>query len=423
MKNHFKHYYQPDEDNLKEILGSAMVVLDTNVLLDFYSFGKKTLDDYYNVLNLYKDNKQLWLPHQVGLEFFENRIGIIAKQLNQYDNILGYLENAKNKISDLSNSSPSHSHLDFSEISQDYASMVSPLIKKIQKLQKNHPDYLVKDEVLNELEKIYDDNLVGEEYDEKKTDDIIADGEKRYEKKIPPGYEDRDKKESEKEPSRNRKYGDLILWFQIIDQAKKQKKPVVLVTNDSKEDWVQTAKGERKLGAKPALKKEMLVSAGVDFVLLSSDEFLDKSRILLGLNLNEDSVNEVKKYRELANVRVESMSASTTDFGQQRLFVDEELQYYVEKLTRLINRTVLYLDDIEVPQRLKYTLHEMTYVSKRIRSSVIHHRQIDESYLYDIRKLANRALHINADNDLRLSDSLREIDHFIGKIASRIFGS
>ena len=55
-------------------------------------------------------------------------------------------------------------------------------------------------------------------------------GKKRYKKSTPPGFMDNDK-------DGIRKYGDFIWWNQIIQYAKKQKKNVILVTDDMKRDW------------------------------------------------------------------------------------------------------------------------------------------------------------------------------------------
>lgn len=431
MKEKFRHYYQPNEDVLKMTLNEAMVVLDTNVLLDFYSFGEQTKNDYYKVLGSYKAKNQIWLPHQVGFEFFENRIGIITKQLNQYDNIITYIESTEKKISELSNTSPSHSHLDFSQIASDYAVKVRPLKSKIERLKKNHPDYLVHDKVLDEIQNIYDDDLVGSEYDDVRLDEIIAAGEKRYEKNIPPGYEDKDKKESATEPSRNRKYGDLIMWMQIIDKARDIDKPVVLVTNDAKDDWVQMAKGGRKLGAKPALKREMLKECNVDFVLLSSDEFLDASRRLQGLTVDEDSVKEVKKYRELAVERTDAALlrrdrrarqlaayGSELEPGYNRFSEpNDELQFLLDKCRRIIRNGINYSKEVVVPERLVRTLIEAEYVSRKMYRRSAGGLQIDITDYNELNALIVRVNHINTLNDNYISNILSDLFHIIDKMS------
>ena len=42
-----------------------------------------------------------------------------------------------------------------------------------------------------------------------------------------------------------KKYGDLILWYQIIDKAKESKKPIILISGDVKEDWWLEKNGKR----------------------------------------------------------------------------------------------------------------------------------------------------------------------------------
>jgi hypothetical protein len=298
MKRAFKEYHSYDASATEELWSTGTIILDTNVLLDFYAFGETTLADYLKVLRSIKKREQLWMPNRVGYEFFENRMGIINKQLNQYDNVLKSLESPKDKIAKLAETSATHAHLDFNKISSDYEASVKTLKEEIEKLRDQHPDHVSTDKVLAELEKIYVDTLVGSEYDDTRTEKVIKLGEERYAKKIPPGFKDQDKDDGEK-PYANRKYGDLIIWMQMIDYAKETKKPIIFVTNDAKDDWVQYAKERRRIGPKPALKKEMLSEADVDFELYSSDEFLKHASKYLKLALNRDSVNEVKKHRRL----------------------------------------------------------------------------------------------------------------------------
>jgi hypothetical protein len=46
---------------------------------------------------------------------------------------------------------------------------------------------------------------------------IYKEAEQRFKESIPPGYKDNKKPEPDK-------YGDIVLWFQLIDYAKSEKK-------------------------------------------------------------------------------------------------------------------------------------------------------------------------------------------------------
>lgn len=68
--------------------------------------------------------------------------------------------------------------------------------------------------------------------------EICREGERRYNKLIPPGYKD-NKKDG---PF---KYGDLISWVETYKYAQLNKKNVIFVTDDVKEDWWErNGKGE-----------------------------------------------------------------------------------------------------------------------------------------------------------------------------------
>ena len=68
--------------------------------------------------------------------------------------------------------------------------------------------------------------------------EIVREGRFRYENSIPPGYKDgeNDKKKG------FQVYGDLIVWKEILRYAKKEKKPVLFICDDMKEDLYRDAK-------------------------------------------------------------------------------------------------------------------------------------------------------------------------------------
>ncbi|MEK8229375.1 PIN-like domain-containing protein [Oerskovia sp. M15] len=60
----------PDED-VKDALVKAMVVLDTNILIELYRISPKLRETRLSVLRNIGD--RLFVPHQVGVEFHRNR--------------------------------------------------------------------------------------------------------------------------------------------------------------------------------------------------------------------------------------------------------------------------------------------------------------------------------------------------------------
>lgn len=72
----FEGYRSPTEDDLAEAIRTSLVVLDTNVLLNLYSFQGATLSGFIRVFKALGD--RLFVPHQVVDEFWRNRRDVLA---------------------------------------------------------------------------------------------------------------------------------------------------------------------------------------------------------------------------------------------------------------------------------------------------------------------------------------------------------
>ena len=81
----------------------------------------------------------------------------------------------------------------------------------LNRREEQHPDLFGNDPFLDRLTDLFK-GKVGEEYPADEVESLIKEANKRYERKIPPGYRDI-KKEG------LNKYGDFILWRQVMDKA------------------------------------------------------------------------------------------------------------------------------------------------------------------------------------------------------------
>lgn len=294
MKNLFKEYHQFTKEEFEKLWKECIFVFDTNTLLNMYRYSRSTVDNYFEVLTELKNNKQLWIPHQVGYEFFENRINVISEYEKSYDEILSTLTTTKENID---KKYKNHPFLDLKDIKEKIDKGLSSVIKDIEDKKNKHPKWLENDEVLKKINELFNGN-VGKAYDEQKINEITKDGQNRYEKKIPPGFKDNNK-------PNDKKFGDLILWFQIIDKAIEFKKPIILVSGDVKEDWWLEKEGKRIMPL-PQLKKEMLDKAKVDFHIYTADKFLEYHKPLKSgskRSVDEKMIDEVRKIRELEEVK------------------------------------------------------------------------------------------------------------------------
>lgn len=385
MQKIFREYHQFTDQEFQQLWKNCFFVFDTNTLLNMYRYSRTTVDAYFDVLNELKKKKQLWIPYQVGYEFYENRINVISEYEKSYDEILSILEKAK---SDIEAKYKDHPFLNLYEIKEEMSKGLSGVEIKIKQAKKKHPKWLEKDEVLEKLNQLFEGNI-GNNYDEQKLIEIKKEGKERYEKRIPPGFKD-DKKTEDK------KYGDLILWYQIIDKAKESKKPIVLISGDVKEDWWLEKDGKRLMPL-PQLKKEISDKAGVDFHIYTADRFLELNKTDKK-EIDENTIKEVRKVRELEEKRM--MIKRMEMMERERELNPKMLEKYA----------VEYIHLFEILEGLM----------KEINKSEIHSRYRDEvDYMSrEIRVLRNRMVHgeINSMSFDRFYRYTKELSFVLHKI-------
>ena len=186
MKKTFKEYNQFTEVEYKQLWKNCLFVFDTNTLLNMYRYSRKTVDAYFEILNELKASAQLWIPYQVGYEFYENRIDVIAEYENSYEAILSILDKSKK---DIEAKYKDHPFLDLCEIKNEMDKGLSSVEMKIKKAKEGHPKWMYKDDVLDNINSLFE-NSIGADYNEEKVNSIKKEGKERYEKKIPPGFKD-----------------------------------------------------------------------------------------------------------------------------------------------------------------------------------------------------------------------------------------
>jgi hypothetical protein len=107
---------------------------------------------------------------------------------------------------------------------------------------------------------------------------------------IPPGFSDSQKPA----PSR---YGDFLIWKQIIDLAKAEKKSVIFVTDDAKDDWWFKV-NNRTFGPRPELVQEFFQEAATQFYMYPSDRFMEIAQQNLEIKQTKAAVKEIREVRE-----------------------------------------------------------------------------------------------------------------------------
>jgi PIN like domain len=273
MRDEFPGYYRPSEDQFKQLWDSALIVPDTNVLLTLYRLSEPTQKRLQDILEALKD--RLFLSHQVGFEFQENRLEVIDDQKKAYKDLLARIEKFPDAVaSDLRE----HPRLSVEDIEDRLRSALLPVRECVEEVQSEHPDPITDGDAIgaDSVRDLLDNMFKGRIGPPRDMKDLTPEAKRRYEDKVPPGFED----ERKDEP---RRFGDLAIWLDTIDAAKEQAKDVIFVTADRKGDWWWLWKG-RRIGPRPELIAEMREKASQEVYLYDIERFMEEASKALGLD-------------------------------------------------------------------------------------------------------------------------------------------
>jgi len=237
--------------------------------------------------------ERLWVPHQVGLEFHRNRFTLIHDQEQLLQKLRGAVADSAGKLRETINSVRDHPVVDrqeFAEVIEDAFRNISTYLEKLC----SEPILSIKaameaDPVLDTVTALLE-GKVGSPYTNDQMVQVDTDAKRRIQEKRPPGYSDAKKDD-------DRAIGDYVLWRQVLDQAIERKLPVLLVTNDQKEDWYRRHHGIT-IGPRTELVAEMHEEAGVAFHAQTLVRFVETAASGLPSAVKEATVSEVSRLDE-----------------------------------------------------------------------------------------------------------------------------
>lgn len=335
MKNKFIQYFPPSENEIQEMWKNCTFVFDANVLLDMYRYSEKTRNEFMDLLEKIKES--IWLPNQVALEFLRNRPEVIFAQQNMSLKTINLLEdNIKTIEGEIERKLNFRYHpaIDKKDLSEKIKKYFESLIKGFKTKRETHRDLMKNDDIIERLTNIFE-NSVGDEYDQKRLEDVFKEGAQRYKNQIPPGYSDsvgNNKKEG------NAIYGDLIIWYQIIDYTKTNKKDIIFVSNDNKKDWWWIS-NNKTLGCRPELKEELLKKSRMKFHMYNSDRFLFLAKANRLFEIDDKSINEVKEIRKNQNEAEKSSKQILVDRAQK---IQKSLESITLNISKLKNENIKF---------------------------------------------------------------------------------
>ncbi|MBQ8047220.1 MAG: DUF4935 domain-containing protein [Prevotella sp.] len=237
-------YYKLSKDEKNALWSKATIVFDTSTLGNLYCMAeepKKTLLEIFGIVK-----SRLWLPAHVVYEYKKNREALIENSfapyglpkqgvyVNRYEAEMDAF--LKDNDNDTYHPYLEPSSLDKIKVADKVVREKLQLIRKEIKEQYAKRKASLQQEIADDIvNKLVDNLMQGTPFSFQQQMSIVKEGEFRYRNLIPPGYEDAPPFNQKKKGLQ--RYGDLLIWKEIIAYAKDKNVPIIFVCNDLKNDW------------------------------------------------------------------------------------------------------------------------------------------------------------------------------------------
>ncbi|WP_161520501.1 PIN-like domain-containing protein [Bacillus cereus] len=347
MKNELEKLFIKTK-TLDEMIKSATVVVDTNVLLSAYQTKPVTFDTILHILQELVDKERLKIPSHVVREFNENRpnrIKEITNELQQFINTIDGIKNTQppkklNKILPAIDVLEDSHNEKVIELQQEFNKQLNVLKEQgnafkeeLSALVLKLSDYMDNDPILLKYETIIRESYFDSDV-ELTEKELEEEGKKRFEKNIPPGFRDKTKTMN--------KYGDLILWLQICEL----KEDIVFITFDNKEDWVYKDNKGNVLGARRELVQEYYEKSGGKTVkVLHPGKFIEA---YTNENLDKEVKEDLEDYDFNVFINKEKeMQEKNYISSSSKVNGKEILMRFNDRIAQLNNKIYDYMKFIE----------------------------------------------------------------------------
>lgn len=326
MRTIFESRYNKDANYYNDLLSNSTFILDTNVLLSLYRYSESTREYFLDTLERVKD--KLWMPNQVGNEFFTNRLTIISEQIKSYTAFKKELGEIQRKLENKKN----HPFIT-DKTSENFNASLEEVYSDLKTSQEKYECLINNDIVLNRILDLYE-NRVGNPYSEDRINELIKIGRERYTKQIPPGYMDFAKSGGGENDdnlhgyNKIRPYGDYIIWKQVTDYSK-DKSNTIIITDDIKEDWYVRAQG-KTIGPRHELLAEFKELTGKTLHVYQSDMFIEKITTLLGIAKNQGAVDEIKASNLTSENKNNSFGITVKHYSKDNTELNSDKEIWIK---------------------------------------------------------------------------------------------
>lgn len=334
MIDMFKGYSDYSEEEYKNIWNNALIVVDSNILLNFYRYSEDTRNKIFKILEKLKS--RLWIPYQVGKEFFNNKNKVMVSSYKEYDILFSSLKQKIQEAKEENNKRKNNQLKCKNEINNILDKSINEIERLLEKEKKIKKPKFEKNSIEDNILALFN-NSIGEPIVDSEYEEMKNEGLRRFKEQIPPGYKDDDKEEN----------GDYYIFYSFMKKAKEENKDIIFITDDVKEDWFNIINGE-KHGGRNEILNEFYKETGQLLIIYTSDGFAES----YNKNLDKDFADEktISELKSIRNIRESENHVNLFDkkFVNLLNYYKNNIQEYEDK-EELFNQLIFIIRKLDIP--------------------------------------------------------------------------
>lgn len=333
------HILTPERE--EKLWSEAIFVFDTSSICTLYNLKADSQKNLADIFNKLKD--RIWIPAQVKYEYLKNREKVIDNPINECYNDPQIVKIGRQFVNEFSDFLKNNENNDyhpyikddsFRELTQKRDELKKTIEEIIELIKKEKKDRISEIQSIKANDCIKDTFLTlkcGQPFSFNEILKIIHEGEFRYRNTIPPGYKDKEDKQG------TQIYGDLIVWNEILRYVEQEKKSIIFICDDLKEDWWFRSK--KNIVDKPRFEliKELYDISGSDFWMYTVKQFLEKLEqynrepSILPLYKGLEGIKYVLEVKEIItlkkSIRSEYIIVKCKECGQEIIVEYDDLDF------------------------------------------------------------------------------------------------
>ena len=239
-------------EDINVLENKSLIIMDSNVWLDLYKLPPMAIVSIVDAISRHKS--KFWLPYQVYIEFNRHVNKNRDEALERYKKIkkvsCDLLSQANGKINQEFENLKRNNIFDAVTVQENFDTKIKKLLAGVKQdlvaldaaYQKDISGINKENDIILELIESLREDSGTNGFTVNELIGIYEEGEIRYKYKVSPGYTDIKKENFESNDDfLLKKYGDLIIWKEILKHIKNTETNLLFIQNERKSDWWESS--------------------------------------------------------------------------------------------------------------------------------------------------------------------------------------